>query len=71
MSGLFSSPPPPPMPKSHKPPPMPDPESPAVREARRQAALDMLQRAGRDSTIRSSADNRGAADYSRTTLGSR
>jgi len=71
MSGLFSSPPPPPMPKLQPPPPMPDPESPAVKEAKRLAALDMLQRAGRESTILTSADNRGSADYSRTTLGNK
>jgi len=51
MSGLFSSPPPPPLPRPKEPPPMPDPESPAVKEAKRLAALQMLQRAGRERTI--------------------
>ena len=67
MSGLFSSPPPPPKPQ--KPPPMPDAESPAVKEAKRRAALDMLQRAGRDSTILTSPEDRGSGDYSRSKLG--
>jgi hypothetical protein len=67
MSGLFSSPPPPPKPQ--KPPPMPDEESPAVKEAKRRAALDMLQRAGRESTILTSREERTGGDYSRKTLG--
>ena len=67
MSGLFSSPPPPPKPQ--KPPPMPDAESPAVKEAKRRAALDMLQRAGRESTILTSPEDRDSGDYSRSKLG--
>ena len=69
MSGLFSPPPPPPPPEPKKPPPLPDLESPAVREAKRLAALNMLQRAGRESTILTTPDDRGSGDYSRTTLG--
>ena len=71
MSGLFSSPPPLPMPEPKEPPPMPDPESPAVKEAKRRAALQMLQRAGRESTILTSPEDRGSGDYSRTILGGR
>jgi hypothetical protein len=48
---------------------MPDEESPAVKEAKRRAALDMLQRAGRESTILTSREDRGGGDYSRKTLG--
>jgi hypothetical protein len=70
MSGLFSSPSPPPMPKPQKPAPMPDTESPAVLEAKRVAALNMLQRAGRESTILTQAsDSRPTGDYSQTKLG--
>lgn len=71
MGRLFSSPPPPPMPKLQKPPPMPDKESPEIKEAKRLAALNMLQRAGRESTILSSPEDRSGAgtDYSRKTLG--
>jgi hypothetical protein len=48
---------------------MPDEESPAVKEAKRRAALDMLRRAGRESTILTSREERGGSDYSRKTLG--
>lgn len=71
MSGLFgSSPPPPPIPDPKPPPPMPDPESPEIREKKRLAALDMLSRAGRESTILTRGSERGpTGDYSRRTLG--
>jgi hypothetical protein len=67
MSGLFGSPPPPPEPKP--PAPMPDPESPAVKEAKRMAALNILNRAGRDSTILTTPQSRTSTDYSAKKLG--
>jgi hypothetical protein len=68
MSGLFSSPPPPPPPRPIPPARMPDKEDPVIQEARRKASIDALNRAGRESTILTSPDNRGG-DYSRKTLG--
>ena len=71
MSGLFSTPTPPPQaaPPAPKPPaPMPDTNSPAVLEARRKAMLDITGRAGRQSTILTAPKDRGG-NYSYTTLG--
>jgi hypothetical protein len=52
-----------------KPPaPMPDQDSALVREARRKAQMDVMGRAGRQSTILTAPKDR-AADYSATTLG--
>lgn len=70
MSGLFSRPDPvqaaAPTPKP--PAPMPDTSSPAVMESRRRAQLDVLNRAGRTSTILTAPKDRGG-DYSSATLG--
>jgi hypothetical protein len=53
---------------------MPDPDSPAAIEARRKAAMDVMGRAGRQSTILTAPKNRAkpaapSSDYSGTTLG--
>lgn len=67
MSKLFGgskTPPPQPTPAA----PMPDAQSPAVLEARRKQAMEMMQRAGRQSTILSDA-NRGGDSFSNTKLG--
>ena len=52
---------------------MPDPEDPAVREAKRLATLNALQRRGRESTILTAPSSRpsgsGGDSYNRTTLG--
>lgn len=48
--------------------PMPDAQSPAVLEARRRQQMEMMQRAGRQSTLLSDA-NRGGDSYSNTKLG--
>lgn len=71
MGGLFSPKPPspPPMPAVQKPAVLPDEQSPAVLEAKRRAQTDMMQRAGRSSTILTAPGNRGGGDYSKTTLG--
>lgn len=58
-----------------KPPaPMPDDQSAGVLEAKRNAAQKILSRAGRQSTILTSPDNRGGApnfdSYGSKTLGS-
>ena len=45
---------------------MPDPQSPAIQEAKRRTMEQMMQRAGRQSTILSDA---GGDSYSRKTLG--
>lgn len=51
-----------------KPPaPMPDEGSAGVREARRKAQMDIMGRAGRQSTILTAPKDRG--DYTSTTLG--
>ncbi len=69
MSGIFgsqqSTPAPAPTPKP--PAPMPDTDSAAVREARRKAQMDIMGRAGRQSTILTAPKDRG--DYTSTTLG--
>jgi hypothetical protein len=70
--GNDTPPPPPPPPKP--PAPMPDPDSPAAIEARRKAAMDVMGRAGRQSTILTAPKNRAkpaapSSDYSGTTLG--
>ncbi len=71
MSALFKSPPPPPTPLP--PPTMPDPYSPAALEA---AKVQAAARAGRASTILTTAANRGgppaagvSAPYGGRTLG--
>lgn len=72
MGGLFGGGKVPPPPKPEPPAPMPDPQDPAVREARRLATLNALQRRGRESTILTAPSSRpsGAGDtYNRTTLG--
>lgn len=51
------------------PAPMPDPNSPAVLEARRKKTSDMMNRAGRASTILSQGGGAGGSDYSAKTLG--
>lgn len=73
MGGLFSSPPPPPIPPPKPPAPMPDPESPEVLEAKRKATLNALARDGRESTILSTPTTRigSTTDYSRNKLGGR
>ena len=69
MSGMFSSPQPTvvqaPTPKP--PAPMPDQDSAAVREARRRSQMDIMGRAGRQSTILTAPKDRG--DYTSRSLG--
>jgi hypothetical protein len=68
MTSIFGSTPiPQPTPKPA--PVMPDPNSAAVMEARRKAQTDVLNRAGRSSTILTAPASTGG-DYSKTTLGS-
>lgn len=55
-----------PAPEPTPPAPMPDPQSPAIMEAKRRTMEQMMQRAGRQSTILSDA---GGDSYSRKTLG--
>lgn len=69
MSGLFSTPSPTPAPTPKAPAPMPDSSSPAVLEARRRAQMDIMNRAGRQSTILTAPKDRGGGDYTSTTLG--
>lgn len=73
MSSIFGSNDPPPPPPPPKPPaPMPDMNSPAAIEARRKAQMDIMGRAGRQSTILTASKNRGgrqSGDYGGTTLG--
>lgn len=64
------------MPKSQPvtptpPAPMPDPNSPEVMEARKKKTAEMMNRAGRSSTILSGGNAEGAAgtDYTAKTLG--
>lgn len=72
MTGLFSQPQSSgstaPSPKA--PAPMPDSSSPAVLEARRRAQQDILNRAGRQSTILTAPKDRVGDTYSANTLGS-
>ena len=73
MSGLFAPKPPlppPPPPAPEPPAPMPDQNSPAALEAKRNAQLSIMNRAGRTSTILTAPGNRGGSDYSGTKLGS-
>jgi hypothetical protein len=65
MSGLFSTNAPTPKPAA----PMPDSSSASVLEARRRAQLDIMNRAGRSSTILTAPRDRGGDSYSSTTLG--
>lgn len=70
MSGLFS-PKIPPAPVAKEPAAMPDSNSASVMEARRRAQADIMNRAGRSSTILTAPKDRGGGDsYSATTLGS-
>lgn len=69
MSGIFGSDSSAPVAPTPKPPAtMPDTNSPAVLEARRKAQLDIMGRAGRQSTILTAPQDRGGA-YSSTALG--
>ena len=69
MSNPFATrdPPPPPAPKP--PAEMPDPNSPAILEAKRKAAADIMGRAGRSSTILTAPKDRGGLGATNTTLG--
>ena len=68
MSSLFTpSAPPAPTPKEAA--PMPDSNSAAVTEARRKAQSDIMNRAGRSSTILTAPKDRGGDTYASTTLG--
>lgn len=62
------------MPKSQPqqptpPAPMPDPMSPAVMEAKRKKSTEMMNRAGRASTILSQANQGQGGDFSAQKLG--
>lgn len=71
MTQLFRGPSPPPTPDVKPPAPMPDSNSAAVMEARRKAQLDVLNRAGRQSTILTAPKDRPGGDsYLATKLGS-
>ncbi len=63
----------PPPPTPAPPPTMPDPQSPDVLAAKRKSQQDIMSRAGRSSTILSSAMNRGTDSgspaYGATKLG--
>jgi hypothetical protein len=48
---------------------MPDPNSPAILEAKRKAAADIMGRAGRSSTILTAPKDRGGLGATNTTLG--
>ncbi|MCK1479318.1 hypothetical protein IVB27_32410 [Bradyrhizobium sp. 197] len=72
MTSIFGSPQAAPAaaPVAPKPPAtMPDTTSPAVLEARRKAQLDIMGRAGRQSTILTAPKDRVSDSYSATTLG--
>lgn len=70
MTSIFgSSPAPAPAPEVKAPATMPDTTSPAVLEARRKAQMDIMNRAGRQSTILTAPKDRGGGDYTSTTLG--
>jgi len=56
-----------PAPTPTPPPVMPDPQNPAVLEVRRKRSLEMMQRAGRQSTILS--EGGGGDSYNSKTLG--
>lgn len=56
-------------PAPQPPAPLPDADSPAAREARRRSEFNMLNRAGRASTILTAPDRRGGDTYSGTRLG--
>lgn len=73
MTSIFGSPSAPTQaaPAAPKPPaPMPDSTSPGVLEARRKAQMDIMGRAGRQSTILTAPKDRAGGDYTSTTLGS-
>jgi hypothetical protein len=61
----------PPAPTPQAPAPMPssDPNSPALREARRRANADAMGRAGRSSTILTAPNERGGDTYANPKLG--
>lgn len=72
MSGMFGTPSPPPTPAVQPPAPMPDANSPAALDAKRNAQLDIMNRAGRTSTILTAPGQRGSSngsDYSSSRLG--
>lgn len=71
MAGMFSSPAPAPAaPTPKAPAPMPDTSSSAVIEAKRKAQMDIMSRAGRQSTILTAPKDRpGDGSYVATTLG--
>lgn len=70
MSGLFAPSQPAPAPVQAPKPPatMPDTEGMVTREAKRKAQMDIMGRAGRQSTILTAPKDRGG-DYTSTTLG--
>jgi hypothetical protein len=73
MSGMFGDPSPAPTqaaaPAPKPPATMPDTNSAAVLEARRKAQTDVLNRAGRQSTILTAPKDRIGDNFSSTTLG--
>jgi hypothetical protein len=69
MTSIFGSPSAPAAPEVKAPATMPDTTSPAVLEARRKAQTDIMNRAGRQSTILTAPKDRGGGDYTSTTLG--
>lgn len=71
MGSLFSSPQPViQQAATPKPPaPMPDTTSSAVLEAKRKSQMDIMSRAGRQSTILTAPKDRGDGSYVATTLG--
>lgn len=66
---MFSAPPPTPTPTPKPPAVMPDVMSPEVMAARNKARMDVMQRAGRSSTILTAPKDRPGGDYSATSLG--
>lgn len=73
MGGLFAPKPQPlPAPPEVKPPaPMPDQSSAGAMEAKRKAQMDIMNRAGRTSTILTAPGQRGgSSDYTASKLGS-
>lgn len=57
-------------PAAQAPAPMPDSDSPAAREARRRAQMDVLSRAGRSSTILTPPKSNNGDSYAAKKLGS-
>ena len=71
MSSMFAPDTPAAVPAAAPPPTMPDPQSPDALAAKRRVQQDVMGRAGRSSTILSTAMSRGesAGSYSATKLG--